>query len=48
MPRGNERGMDIARNIGLIEWLKSELLSSVSKIFTLLTNGIKGTQEALD
>ncbi len=47
MPRGNERGMDIARNIGLIEWLKSELLSSVSKIFTLLTNGIKGTQEAL-
>ncbi len=47
MPKGSERGMDIAKNIGHIEWLKSELLSSVSRVFTLLTNGIKGTQDAL-
>lgn len=47
MPKGREKGMNIAKNIGLIEWLKSELLSSVSDLFTLLTNGIKGTQEAI-
>ena len=47
MPRGKERGIDIARNMRLIEWLKSEILSSVSKFFTLLTIGVKGTQDAL-
>lgn len=47
LPKGREKGMNIAKNIGLIEWLKSELLSSVSDLFTLLTNGIKGTQEAI-
>ena len=39
--------LDIARNIRLVEWLKSEILTSVAEICRLLANGIKGSQEAL-
>jgi len=39
--------LDIAKNIRLVEWLKSELLTSVAELFRLLANGIKGSQEAL-
>jgi hypothetical protein len=42
-----EKPFDIAKNIRLIEWLKSEILSSVAELFKLLTNGIRGSQEAL-
>jgi NTP pyrophosphatase (non-canonical NTP hydrolase) len=38
---------DIAKNIRLVEWLKSEILTSVAELFRLLANGIKGSQEAL-
>ncbi len=39
--------LDIAKNIRLVEWLKSEILTSVAEIYRLLANGIKGSQEAL-
>src|SRR5690554_6266763 len=38
---------DIAKNIRLVEWLKSEMLTSVAELFRLLSNGIKGSQDAL-
>ena len=47
MGKDNERSIDIAKNIKLIEWLKSEMLTSLAELFRLLTNGIKGTQNAI-
>jgi hypothetical protein len=44
---GNDRDFDIAKNIRLVEWLKSEILSSVAELFRMLANGIKGSQDAL-
>jgi len=44
---GNGKELDIAKNIRLIEWLKSEIITSVAELFRLLTNGIRGTQDAL-
>lgn len=46
LANGKEKGMNIAKNVGLIEWLKSELLASVSSLFKLLISGVKQTQEA--
>ncbi len=46
MSLGN-KGIDITKNIKIIEWLKSELLSSVASLFELLVKGIKGQQEAI-
>ncbi len=46
MSLGNN-GIDITINIKIIEWLKSELLSSVASLFDLLIKGIKGSQEAI-
>lgn len=42
-----EKEFDIAKNIRLVEWLKSEILTAVAELFKLLTNGIKGSQDAL-
>ena len=42
-----DQEFDIAKNIRLIEWLKCELLALVAELFKLLTNGIRGTQDAL-
>ena len=42
-----DKGIDIAKNIRLIEWLKSEMLTSMAELFRLLTNGIKGSQDIL-
>ena len=46
--RGGRAGdFDITRNIRLIEWLKSEMLNSVAKVFSLLAGSTKSSQEAL-
>lgn len=45
MDRGDR--MDITKNIKLIEWLKSELLSGVAAFYRLLFKGSKGSQEAV-
>lgn len=42
-----DNGIDITKNIKIIEWLKSELLSSFASLFELLVKGIKGQQEAI-
>lgn len=36
-----DRGMDITRNIKVIEWLKSELLANVARLFRILVDGVK-------
>ncbi len=42
-----DKAFDIANNIRLVEWLKSEILTSVAELFKQLTNGIRGSHEAL-
>lgn len=42
-----DNGIDITKNIKIIEWLKSELLSSIASLFELFVKGIKGQQEAI-
>ena len=46
MSTGNN-GIDITKNIKIIEWLKSELLSSVASLFEILVRGIKGQKDIL-
>lgn len=36
-----DREIDITRNIRLIEWLKSELLTDVANLFRALVNGMR-------
>ncbi|HHV59476.1 MAG TPA: hypothetical protein GXX49_04125 [Clostridiaceae bacterium] len=36
-----DREIDITRNIKIIEWLKSELLTDVANLFKVLANGMK-------
>lgn len=46
MSTGNN-GIDITKNIKIIDWLKSELLSSVASLFEILVKGIKGQKDIL-
>lgn len=41
-----DREIDITRNIRMINWLKSELLTDVAALFKALVNGVK--EDALD
>jgi len=36
-----DREIDITRNIKIIEWLKSELITDVANLFKVLVNGMK-------
>jgi len=36
-----DREIDITRNIKIIEWLKSELLTDMAGLFKILVNGVK-------
>lgn len=36
-----EKEIDITRNIKMIEWLKSELLTDIANLFKILVNGIR-------
>lgn len=36
-----EKDIDITRNIKLIEWLKSELLTDIANLFRILVNGVR-------
>ncbi|SHJ93577.1 MazG-like family protein [Paramaledivibacter caminithermalis] len=42
-----DNGIDITKNVRIIEWLKSELLSSLASLFELLVKGIKGQQDTI-
>lgn len=37
-----DKEIDITRNIKIIEWLKSELLTDIARLFKALVNGVKG------
>lgn len=43
----DNNSIDITKNIKIIEWLKSELLSSLASLFEILVKGIKGRQDAI-
>jgi hypothetical protein len=36
-----DREIDISRNIKLIEWLKSELLTDIARLFKAMSSGVK-------
>lgn len=36
-----DREIDITRNIKVIDWLKSELLTDIANLFRILVNGMK-------
>lgn len=36
-----EKGSDITKNVKIIEWIKNEILISVSNLFNLLFKGVK-------
>ncbi len=42
-----DKSIDITKNIKIIEWLKSELLSSVASLFENLVKGINSSREAI-
>ena len=43
----NDKNVDITKNIKMIEWLKSELLTAVALLFETLAKGVKNSQEAI-
>lgn len=42
-----DKGSDITKNIKIVEWMKTEILMSVSDLFNLLFKGVKPLDEAL-
>lgn len=44
---GRDRDLGITKNIRWLEWLKSELLTSVADLFRILASGGKASQEVL-
>jgi hypothetical protein len=42
-----DKGLDITKNIKIIEWMKTEILMSVSDLFNLLFKGVKPLDEVL-
>lgn len=44
---GSQKNIDITKNIKIIEWLKSELLTAVASLFQLLVKGVQNSQEAI-
>lgn len=43
----DDKNIDITKNIKVIEWLKSELLTTVASLFDVLVNTTKNSQEAI-
>ncbi|KXG73897.1 MazG-like family protein [Thermotalea metallivorans] len=46
MAMGDQQ-IDVTKNIKTIEWLKSELLTTIASLFEILVKGVKGTQDTL-
>lgn len=42
-----EKGSDITKNVKIIEWIKNEILMSVSDLFNLLFKGVKPIDDVL-
>lgn len=43
----NDKNIDITRNVKIIEWLKSELLTAVASLYELMVKGIHNSQDAI-
>jgi len=43
----NDKNIDITKNIKVIEWLKSELLTAIASLFELLVKGVQNSQDAI-
>jgi hypothetical protein len=43
----NEKELDIAKNLKIIEWLKSEILLSVAELFRMLVSSARVSSESL-
>lgn len=41
------RNSDITRNVKIIEWMKNEILMSVSELFNILFKGVRSADDAL-
>lgn len=42
-----DKGSEVTKNVKIIEWMKNELLMSVSDLFNLLFKGVKPVDELL-
>ena len=42
-----DKGSDITKNVKIIEWIKNEILMSVSDLFNLLFKGVKSIDDSL-
>lgn len=42
-----EKGSDITKNVKIIEWIKNEILMSISDLFNLLFKGVKPIDNGL-
>jgi MazG-like nucleotide pyrophosphohydrolase family protein len=42
-----DKNIDITKSVKIIEWLKSELLTSVASLFELLAKGIHNSQDVI-
>ena len=42
-----EKGSDITKNVKIIEWIKNEILISVSNLFNLIFKGVKPIDDGL-
>lgn len=42
-----EKGSDITKNVKIIEWIKNEILMSISNLFNLLFKGVKPIDNGL-
>lgn len=42
-----DQNIDVTKNIKIIEWLKSELLTTIASLYELLVKGVKGSQDGL-
>jgi hypothetical protein len=42
-----DRNIDVTKNIKMIEWLKSEMLTTIASLYEILAKGMKDSQDAL-
>lgn len=43
----NDKNIDVTKNIKVIEWLKSELLTAIASLYELMTKGIQNSHDAM-
>ncbi|HHY90255.1 MAG TPA: hypothetical protein GX503_01190 [Clostridiales bacterium] len=42
-----DRDIDVTKNIKMIEWLKSELLTTIASLYHILAKGLRDSHDAL-